>query len=703
MGKRILIGFNWITAVLLLSVMLLASLMPASFFDTEDWAKPIAVIIFTIGLLIIINGIHKITTIGHQSIYKYLLYIIGVLIIGAQLWTSFHFVAVARADVSFVRNQAIALATGSHSWPSYFRIYPNNVNSALFEAMILKTTLKLGIPNPWVLLNILRFIWIDTGLVSGLFILKQWRRWRPGALFLMLTWLFSIPIYAYGLFDYNDPLIMPIGLNLVALAYLFIKRQGSVRWLAGLGTWVLLGFSIVMKSNMITFFIAVVMALIGAICIKRINWKLALKWLLGCIIMLLLCFKLTSIGATNRGYSPNINEATPVTSWIAMSLNPQKQGQYAGVDFDAVRRLKTQAQKKEFTKTLIKNRVTDMGPFGLAFHFSKKLGVFLSHGDFDAINLIPQWIKAPNWYLNQQQSYKFWLLLLAQCWYIALLVGCVWQLFKQKKHLISTSLFSLMVLGLTTFHVFIWEVEPRYSLPLLPILMVLGCAGWTNMAKLHLRNAKKRLVLSSLIIFGMFISGMYILQTNSQTIIGSKLIAQQGDGQYFSPQSITIKPNSTYKFIVPLPELETNKLVLNSRSKEPVTITVKSNGFVLNKIKNKANLIKNIHYQNTRVKALDVTIKNNSKHPVKYASGSANYSLKTGKILPRREPIICWYVYNIFHRTAYFSNQAMSFTLTSTSTVVRNLSLFLLIILLFIWWDPAPRRTKSRLTNTIEL
>lgn len=703
MGKRILIGFNWLTAILLLSVTLLASLMPASFFDTEDWAKPVVVIILTIGLLIIINGLHKITALGSQFTYKFLLYFIGILIIGAQLWTSFHFVAVARADVSFVRNQAIALATGSHSWPDYFRIYPNNVNSALFEAMILKITLKLGITNPWVLLNILRFIWIDTGLVSGLFILKHWHRWRPGALFLMLTWLFSIPIYAYGLFDYNDPLIMPIGLNLVALAYLFIKRQGYVRWLAGIGTWILLAFAIVIKSNMITFFIAVIMALIGAVCIKKINWKLALKWLFGCIIMLLLCFKLTSIGAANRGYSPNINEATPVTSWIAMSLNPQKQGQYAGVDFEAVRRLKTQAQKKEFTKTLIKNRVSDMGPFGLAFHFSKKLGVFLSHGDFDAINLIPQWIKAPNWYLNQQRSYKFWLLLLAQCWYVALLIGCVWQLFKQKKHLISTSLFSLMVLGLTAFHVLIWEVEPRYSLPLLPIIMVLGSAGWTNMSKIHLRNATKRLAISSLMVFGIVISGMYILQTSSQTIIGPKLIAQQGDGQYFSPQSITIKPNSTYKFTISLPDLKTNRLGLNSRASEPVTITLKSNGIVLKKLKNKANLIRNINYQAIRVKTLDVTIKNNGKHPVKYASGSANYSLTTGKILPRREPIICWFVFSIFQRTTNFSNQATSFILTPTSTVVRNLSLFLLIILLFIWWDPAPRKTNSRLTDTIEL
>ncbi|MGZ7186112.1 hypothetical protein ACXWN6_09935, partial [Streptococcus pyogenes] len=81
---------------------------------------------------------------------------------------------------------------------------PNNVNTALFEGGLIKILFSIGVKSPWTILNVFRFIWIDTGLLSGLIILRNWKNWRPSALLFMLSWLVSAPIYAYGIFPYND-------------------------------------------------------------------------------------------------------------------------------------------------------------------------------------------------------------------------------------------------------------------------------------------------------------------------------------------------------------------------------------------------------------------------------------------------------------------------------------------------------------------
>jgi len=213
--------------------------MPANFLSTEDWVEPVTLVVGTLGLLIIINGLKKVLTLVSAKTYCYLLYGLAGLIVLTQLWVGLNFIDVARADFYAIRTQAISLAQGSTNWISYYKVYPHNVNSALFEAMLLRPLLKLGITSPWAILNIFRFIWIDTGLISELFIIKHWNRWKPGAFFLLLTWLLSVPVYSYGLVAYNDEIVMPLILNFAVLGWLFKNKTGWIRWTAGFGSWLL--------------------------------------------------------------------------------------------------------------------------------------------------------------------------------------------------------------------------------------------------------------------------------------------------------------------------------------------------------------------------------------------------------------------------------------------------------------------------------
>lgn len=681
MTKRILIGFNWLAGGLLSVALLMAALMPADFFNKEDWAKPVVLIVLAIGLLIIINGIKNVTSKMSDRAYRYCLYAVATLIIILQAWVALHFIDAARADAYFVRNQAIALAQGSHKWNYYFKVYPNNVNTALFEGGLIKILFSIGVKSPWTILNVFRFIWIDTGLLSGLIILRNWKNWRPSALLFMLSWLVSAPIYAYGIFPYNDALVMPLVLNIAALGWLFVNKHGWQRWLAGICTWILLSMGYVMKSNLVVLLIAVLMTVVFAVIIRKCDLKLALEWLSGCLVTLVLVLGFMNMASKQSGYTKDTELATPVTSWIAMSLNPDKQGQYNGNDFFPIRNTKTQDAKRKKASNLIKSRAQKMGKIGLLEHFYQKMGVFFSHGDFDAINLTSQWIETPSGYMQKQRYYKFWILVLTQSWYLALLFGSIWQLFVQRKHLLTMSLFSLVLIGLTAFHVLIWEVEPRYSLPLLPITMLLGCEGWSTIPEMAL-NLKRRLIISWVMTLGMIVAVFNIAQMSEKIKITQVSVSSQGIGSYFTPN--TLKIDSTYQFRVNSQGAKSNQIVLHSGSQNRVTVIVKNKKEVLAHVTGRANRVQRINYPTTQATVLNIIIVNHGRLPVSYKGGLLSYSVSTGKVLRKLQMNMQWNVNHVFSR----SSKQHVIKLTPLKTVVKMLTMYLLFIILSIWYYP---------------
>lgn len=695
MNKKILIGINWFAGGILTLALIFAAFMPQAFLNKENWVQSPVLIIVTIGFLIIILGMRKAVSLMTPRMYKITLIVIGALIFLTQLWVALSFINIARADGYFVREQAISLAQGSHHWMNYFKIYPNNVNTALFEATLLKPFLKLGISNPWVELNLIRFLWIDTGLISGLYILKRWKYWRPAALFLMVTWLFSVPVYSYGLFSYNDPLVMPMALNILALGLVFNSHTDWKKWPAAVLSWVLIAFSVAMKSNLIVLWIAVFLIILIAAFAKKINWKLAIKWILGSVITLVAIFSLASSFAKSNGYVKNVDQSTPVTSWIAMSLNPRTEGQYHGRDFYSVASAKTMTEKKQIANNRIKNRIIEMGPIGLIVHFAEKLGVFISHGDFDGINLNQQWVKAPLGFMNHQSFVRFWGLLLAQCWYLALLCGTIWQLFKKRQHLLLVSFLSLFVLGLTAFHVLFWEVEPRYSLPLLPVIMLLGSIGWSTAPRFVL-STSKRLAVSGLMALGIFFSTLSVIQTVTFYSQQTSSISMQGIGSYFDPTYQQIRPGERYNFDVPVHGHNSDRLSLSTNSSGPVMITIQNRDKVIKQMTDPARFIQEIHYPTTAANKLQVSILNTGSEPVHYISGPTRYSLATGNIFNKPKMNVKWYADQTHRPTIGVVAHLTPRVLDYRTVVIFNATLFLIAILVVTW---SRRRTVMAIVS----
>lgn len=631
MSQRLLRALNWLVVLILCWAAVLATFSPGGVLANQ---QPVAIVL-RLGLaaifMLLLIGLKRWQACWSAKVYRRCLLGITGLIVVMQLIVALSFVDVGRADAFWVRNQAIALAQGQQHWASYFQTYPNNVNLTLVVAGALKLALKFGLTNPWVIFNIGRFLWIDTGLIAGLVVLRRWHTWRPGALGLLLAWLLAVPIYAYALFDYTDAWVLPLVVDTLALGFGFKQQSGWRRWgLAGL-TWSLLAFGVVIKSNLIVLWLATGLIVLVAGCQHQLSWRTAGCWLLGSVVTLGLFFGGMSQLARHQGYRRDNNQALPVTSWVAMSLNPQTSGDYDEHDFEMIRKQPTSKAKQQTATRLIKTRLGQLKLSGLLLHWAKKMSVFYATGDFDSFRLTTQWLKAPRWFRAQTQTVQFWLATLTQSWYLCLLIGSVGSLLRQKQLTLSFSLLSLTILGFTVFHVGLWEVESRYALPLLPVLMILASHQWTQLPCRQL-TARARQRLNWVLMLALVISGWQIWQTRPTQSPRTSLIARQGNGSYFQAEAQAILPQQ--RVTIKLPALPaSNRLRLSPTTASGlIRLRLKAGKQTVVASSGSPAKLRRINYPMTK-QPLTIHLTNVGKSTVQYAAVKANYDQLTGKIL----------------------------------------------------------------------
>jgi len=671
--QRLTKGINWLAAGLLCWAALLAAFNPIHFFADQDWVQPAVMVILVAGLLVVINGLRQWSAQWSAKTYQRVLIGLALLIVGTQLTVAWQFVDAGRADAYFVRNQALALAQGQQRWNQYFLVYPNNVNFTLLEAALIKFSHFLGLATPWVALNILRMLWLDTGLIAGLSIIRHWQRWRPGALGLLLVWLLSVPIYAFGLFAYTDALVMPLTVDVLALAYLAHGHTGWRRQLFGWSGLLLIGLGVAMKSNMIVLWLALMLSF-GVLIWQH---KLAWTWLLKAAVALGVVLVGMQLWSQQSGYQKSRNVALPPTSWMAMSLNPTLSGQYNSADMQAVRDQPTAKRKQQQTKTMLKQRVQKLGAGGLLTHLFAKFRVFWATGDFDSFKLTSQWVRAPAWYLLAQRTWQFWLVALTQMGFIALLLGSIKTLVAQPHDQFGIGLIALMLIGLTLFHVGLWEVEARYALPFLPILMVLGVVGWTMVPVYHVQY---RWLATALATWLAAFSALSILQTSQQVHQTNQLVASQGNGAYFTMTTAQLRPGQTKTLTVapigPSNLLELQPITTATGSR--VQVTVSTGQRQLRQKTGTPRQLTTLQYPRTTASSLTIQLQNVGTQPLKYVAAQAYYNPATGAIT--RQSQARWRYYVIDRHPAT--------QLTHAVTIGLVVSGCLGLTLMSLWYRP---------------
>ncbi|WP_338209172.1 hypothetical protein [Lactiplantibacillus paraxiangfangensis] len=629
--NRILKGINWLAAGVLGWAGVLAWLQPVNFLGDPDLASPVVVGSLTLALLLLVNGSRGWIRRWSPTTVKRVMWGLVALLIIAQLVVACSFIDVSRADAFYVRTQALALVQGQYHWLHYFMIYPNNVNFTLLEASLIKVITSV-IASPWVVLNGLRFLWIDTALVSSYYLLKRWRYGCTAMLGLLVVWIVSPPVYAYALYAYTDALVMPLVIDVLAVLTWALNRHGWQKWGGVIAGECLLAIGVAMKSNLVVFEIAFILLSLVLGFQHRVAWQTVGGWLLSAVVTLGVVFSLFGVWRQQAGFYADAKSQLPATSWIAMSLNPKYSGQYDHADFESVHQQPTAAAKQRRAKTMISRRVKQLGVTGFVGHLAQKMRIFWATGDFDSFKLTTQWIRAPHFYVTNQRQIQFWLVLMTQAGYLTLLIEAGVVLMTARVDRQGVLLIALTILGLTAFHVLFWEVEPRYALPLLPGLALLGVIGMSERAQWTL-NARSYWPAVTILGGLALLSGISLWQTSRRVQITQTMVAVQGNGHYVENMTQRLRPEQAVTQTIQTAS-PSNQLDLSPIRPQTGMVAIQieaGNRLLVSKVGTPREL-RALRYATTNQSSLRVTVTNVGHSSLKYGVVKAFYNPVNGAL-----------------------------------------------------------------------
>jgi len=248
-------------------------------------------------------------------------------------------------------------------------------------------------------------------------------------------------------------------------------------------------------------------------------------------------------------YQANPNSALPATSWIAMSWNPARHGEYDRFDATKIIHQPTEAAKKQAAQQLLDDRLTALGPTGIIVHFFRKSQLLLATGTFDAFQVNSAFERAPGWYHRHRSTVDWLFANWCQVAYLALiLVNLGWGVQQlRRRHLSSAYLLGgLFMLGLMTFHIVFWETEERYALPLL-FLLIAGCAAGYRQPINLLRWSRQPLTWLPLAMAGIFTLLLGVIAWQNSPLTTQNWaqpinVISQNEGRYYQNHKLTLKP-----------------------------------------------------------------------------------------------------------------------------------------------------------------
>jgi len=559
----------------------LALFMPVDFRIDHNWLSPLAIALgagIYLGVLgLTFRALHRISK--RQS--RWIAVGLWFLLAAVQYWVAVSWVAAPRADLYFVHQQALNLTHNITSWPAYFQTYANNVTFTILLSALLRLGRWLTGGDSGVWLNLVQFAWLDLGFLAVWLALKRHNPARANLWICML--LTTVPLYTYALNTYSDTFVLPLILFAV-VAFTRLKR--STHWPATLSWALLLGLSLtgafLLKANDIVLVIAVLLLL----------WLIPLAhphhWLVRVGTTALMAGILFAGVSGNHalqrtnGYQANPNDALPATSWIAMSWNPARHGEYDRFDATKIINQPTEAAKKQASQQLLNDRLATLGPAGIVVHLFRKSQLLLATGTFDAFQINSAFERAPGWYHRHRSTVDWLFANWCQVAYLALiLVNLGWGVQQlRRRHLSSAYLLGgLFMLGLMAFHIVFWEAEERYALPLL-FLLIAGCAAGYRQPINLLRWSRKPLTWLPLAMAGVFtlLLGVIAWQNSSLTTRNWAQpinVISQNEGRYYQNHKLTLKPRQQLTQPLTAP-LAFNSLYIDRGEKITGRLTLKN-------------------------------------------------------------------------------------------------------------------------------
>lgn len=468
--------FNFVNKFLLIFTIICfsISLIGAIFFYTNrsyDYLNPLVLIVGSIVYLLLLIKLYKVIIKLDDKKKKI---IVGILL-GLQfillLISAFVISSIPQVDLIHILTEINSLNdTGSILNCVYYSVYPNN----RFLLIILYGLQKIIPISNQILFSLLSTICIS---VMSLFTYKTVNKvlnLNKGLLSLFICVLSPI-FYLYVSYYYTDVLMLPFASILI---YLIVKTKDEKNLKSNVLYGLLIGIIAIIgyKIRAVAIFILVAY-FVYLIFTKKI--LIVLKKFAPIIIGAILT--ITCIGTIENKFFTNVNvdKEFPMTHWIMMGVNEKSDGYYSQDDYNLSSSASNVSERTDLNIKEIKNRLSDLGPFGTVKLLVVKLVSVWGKGDYSYqkyLELVNDFNPSYSYLLEDKNIVINYLLQFSKIVVMFMAIISLINIYKSgKKSIIAISLFGAV------FFYLVWEVCPRYGLSFLPWLILIGTCSYDTL------------------------------------------------------------------------------------------------------------------------------------------------------------------------------------------------------------------------------
>lgn len=468
--------FNFVNKFLLIFTIICfsISLIGAIFFYTNrsyDYLNPLVLIVGSIVYLLLLIKLYKVIIKLDDKKKKI---IVGILL-GLQfillLISTFVISSIPQVDLIHILTEINSLNdTGSILNNVYYSVYPNN----RFLLIILYGLQKIIPISNQILFSLLSTICIS---VMSLFTYKTVNKvWdlNKGLLSLFICVLSPI-FYLYVSYYYTDVLMLTFTSILI---YLIVKTKdeknlkSNVLYGSLIGIIAIIGYKIraVAIFILVAYFVYLIFTKKTLIVLKKFA-----PIIIGAILTI------TCIGTIENKFFTNVNvdKEFPMTHWIMMGVNEKSYGYYSEDDYNLSSSASNVSERTDLNIKEIKNRLSDLGPFGTVKLLVVKLVSVWGKGDYSYqkyLELVNDFNPSYSYLLEDKNIVINYLLQFSKIVVMFMAIISLINIYKSgKKSIIAISLFGAV------FFYLVWEVCPRYGLSFLPWLILIGTCSYDTL------------------------------------------------------------------------------------------------------------------------------------------------------------------------------------------------------------------------------
>ncbi|MGM9886167.1 MAG: hypothetical protein ACI31W_02890 [Lactococcus sp.] len=390
--------------------------------------------------------------------------------------------------------QALQLTEGSHVWDEWVQYYPNLIPFMSLQIVLIKLSslFHLSYYVFFYGFNILinSLIWLMVVRILG-------RKKLAFAAFASIFMLILPMNYDFILrIGYTDGIAILMLLLLASqFQMLLTNRVFKKRQYLSLALIFMLAY--LARPNVIVVFVAlIIFALIAFF--DKVNygnlWQSLGKYFLACLIGMVLAFGVTRGLAKAVNYDMNNPNVFPTSNWFYESVNFSSMGEWTTADRDYILYHPGYETAKEAANAGIVQRVSELAaaPWKIPVLYITKFsslwscGTFATGTDYQLYSYVYHWAKAPAFLIEHIGAINLFFESYAKALMALLLLAIFLRLKQEKKAPVNLFTFAiLIIMGISLFHTFLWEVKPRYQFMTIGLLAVSGILSLESLFSLE--------------------------------------------------------------------------------------------------------------------------------------------------------------------------------------------------------------------------